>query len=132
MGAIYIAVSVVAGLRWPNPGQPLVGQVVESIITGVLFALAMSFFTWLQFNFALEVSPDLIGVRWAFFSRKLRKGEVKTVIETRPHLLAPPGLRISKYGPLLTRFWGGIWIPKALPEYDEIRNIALTWKRPVD
>jgi hypothetical protein len=130
-GAIYIAGSVLVGLRWPNPGQGFGDQIAESVIAGILFSLGMSFFAWLQSDFAIELSQDFITVRRVFSTRTIRKGEVRSVNETRPRLLATPGLRISKYSSFGTWLWGGIWIPKSLPEYEQIRSLALSWMQSV-
>lgn len=131
LGAIYILVGWLLARVWPTPNQPVAGQIEETVLTGIFFAVVMSFFSLLQYNFAIEVSENSIAIRRAFFDRVIRKGQVKTIVETRPRLLAPPGLRISQYGPLGTWFWGGIWIPKALPEYDEIRDLAVNWQQSV-
>jgi hypothetical protein len=50
------------------------------------------------------------------------------IAEDRGSLLTAPALRISKHGRIGTWFWGCIWIPKALPEYEDVRNLALSWK----
>ncbi len=116
--------------RWPTPAQPVVDQIAQSIMTGIFFMLGTSFLLWWQYTFALELSDDVITMRGILFTRTVRKGEVKNVVEKRRRLLAPPGVRILKYG-VGAWFWGGIWVPKALPEYEEIRNTALSWQRSV-
>ena len=128
MGATYTITALLGGMFWPAGVPPLVDQVAESIITGIFFALGMSFFIWMQFNFALEVSEESITVRRIFSTRKIRSGEVKTIVETRPRWLVPPGVRVSKHGRFGAWPWGGIWIPKALPEYEQLRSVVEAWE----
>jgi hypothetical protein len=82
------------------------------------------------FPYTLVVSDDSITVVYPTSEKTVRKAEVKTVSETRGNTLRGGALRISKYGRLGTWFWGCIWIPKALPEYESIKALALSWRGP--
>jgi hypothetical protein len=85
-----------------------------------------------QFKYTLDVSDEAMIEHRGFWTRNIGKGEVKSVVETPARFFFGPGLRISKHGHgFATWLWGGIWIPRGLPGYDDIRSVALSWQRSV-
>ena len=56
------------------------------------------------------------------FSRTVRRGEVKTLIQRRH------GLLISEHNRIGTYFWGGVWVPKELADYEYLKRLAMSWK----
>ena len=82
----------------------------------------------LIFPYTLVVSDDGITPIHPVYERSVRKDELKGVAELKGNAFRPAGLRISKYGALGTWLWGCILIPKALPEYESVRDLALRWK----
>jgi len=58
------------------------------------------------------------------WTRTVRRGEVKTMIERRN------GLFLSERGRIGAFFWGGIFIPRTFPEYDELKCLTESWKKP--
>jgi len=38
------------------------------------------------------------------------------------------GLMLSDRGRFGTFMWGGVWIPRALPEYEYLKRVAEMWK----
>jgi len=107
-----------------------IGAVISGIIFALLFVLV---FTKRVLTYELVVSDDCITRLhpWPGFGRSVRKNEAKTVAETDGNILTAPALRISKHGRFRTWLWGSIWIPKALPEYQSIRDLAMNWKANV-
>jgi len=103
-------------------------EFVEAVLGGVIFAFFFDALMRRNLDYKVVVSDDCITAVHPRYKRSVQKSEVKTVAESDGNVLAAPSLRISKYGRLGTWFWGGIWIPKALPEYEYLRNLALTWK----
>jgi len=124
-GGLFGAIQVIGRFLWPSLfSDPLLTVVGSAVIFGFLFwALDTR-----QFNYKVLVSDDCITVVRSRYQRSVRKNEVKTVTESDGNVLLPPSMRISKYGWFGTFFWGGIWIPKALPECAAIRDLALSWK----
>jgi hypothetical protein len=57
-------------------------------------------------------------------SATVHKGKVRTILERKR------GVIVSEHGLWRTRWSGGVWIPKALPEYEHLKSVAETWKAP--
>jgi hypothetical protein len=124
-GGLFGAIEVIGHFLWPFlfSGPPL-GFFIDAIIVAVLSMV----FDMRKFDYKVFVSDDCITTVRYRYQRSVRKNEVKTVTESDGNVLLAPSLRISKYGWIGTWLWGGIWIPKALPEYTAIRDLALSWK----
>jgi hypothetical protein len=124
-GGLFGAIEVIGRLLWPSMfSGPLVGFIFSAIIVAFL---SMAFDAR-KFNYEVLVSDDCITTVRSRYQRSVRKNEVKMVTESEGNVLLAPSLRISKYGWFGTWLWGGIWIPKALPECTAIRDLALSWK----
>lgn len=98
-------------------------------IGGLIFALLFETVLFkLIFPYTLAVSDDCITTIHPSYERSVRKDELKSVAELNANAFRAAGFRISKYGVLGTWLWGCILIPKALPEYESVRDLALRWK----
>lgn len=53
---------------------------------------------------------------------KVRRDQIRAISENKR------GLVISKYNRFGTFFLGAVWIPKKLPEYEFVKNLAISWK----
>jgi hypothetical protein len=101
----------------------------EAVISGVVGALLAEVWEVARtFPYTLAVSDDCIRVVYPSREKSFRKDEIKLVTETEGNAFRVAGLEISKYGRLGTRFWGGILIPKTIPEYESVRRLALSWR----
>jgi hypothetical protein len=127
---LAVALEMMLSVVWPiwKSSTHLLGEFVEAILGGVLLAVAAVGFTKRNLNYQIIVDDDCITAVHPTYKRTVRKNDVKTVTESDGSLLSAPSIRISKYGRFGTWFWGGIWIPKTLPEYESIRVLALNWK----
>ena len=128
MGGLFAASEItlnVLGPSWFSSGHP---DIPGAIISSVFFAFVSVALIKRNLNYKVVVSEDCISALHPWFKRSVRKNEVKTVAESEGSIWTAPSLRISKYGPFGTWFWGYIWIPKALPEYDSVKNLALSWQ----
>lgn len=54
--------------------------------------------------------------------RQVRRDQIRTIYERKGYLV------VSKYSRLATFFRGAVLIPKQLPEYESLKNVALSWK----
>ena len=126
---LFIVVSIAAAeiliIRWnAHSGEHLI-----AVISGVFGALLTELWEVARnFPYTLVVSDDCIRVVYPSREKSLRKDEIKSVTETDGNAFRVAGLEISKYGRLGTRLWGCILIPKALPEYESVRSLALSWR----
>jgi hypothetical protein len=132
---LLIVVSIVAAeilsIQWHlHSGEHLkLWSFVEAVISGVVVALLTELWeAGRNFPYTLVVSDDCIRVVYLGREKSLRKNEIKSVKETEGNAFRLAGLEISKYGRLGTWFWGSIIIPKALPGYESVRSLALSWR----
>jgi hypothetical protein len=134
---LFIVVSIVAAeifiIQWhAQSGEHLkLGSFVEAVFIGVVGALLAELWEVARnFPYTLVVSDDCITVVYPNREKSFRKDEIKLVTETEGNAFRVAGLEISKYGRFGTRLWGCILIPKALPGYESVRSLALSWRRP--
>lgn len=128
MGGLWVAAEITLnslGPSWLSSGHP---DIVGVIISAPIFAILSVALIKRNLNYKVVVSEDSITAVHPMYKKSVRRSEVKTVAESEGNVLTAPSLRISKYGRFGTWFWGYIWIPKALPEYDSIKNLALSWQ----
>ncbi len=134
---LLIVLSIVAAeifiiQRQVHAGEHLkLGSFVEAVIIGVVGALLAELWEVARnFPYTLVVSDDCIRVVYPNREKSFRKDEIKLVAETEGGAFRVAGLEISKYGRFGTRLWGCILIPKALPGYESVRSLALSWRHP--
>src|SRR5437588_4114895 len=132
---LLIGLSIVAAwiliIQWQaHSGEHLrLGSFVEEVIIGFVGALLAELWEVARnFPYTLVVSDDCIRVVYPSRERSFRKDEIKLVTETEGSAFRVAGLKISKYGRFGTRLWGYILVPKALPGYESVRSLALSWR----
>jgi len=99
-------------------------------LKALVWACAMSLWFTLRkkdTGYQLVVDQDMIGAKnfktgnW-LLARSLRRGEIRTIVEREN------GLLLSRHGRIGTFFWGGIFVPRRLADYEYIRRVVLGWK----
>ena len=60
-------------------------------------------------------------------NRKVRRGRIHFLREQHGNILREPTLRLSEHGALHRFFFGYVWIPATMPQYEEIKNKAMSW-----
>lgn len=115
---------------FPNLPNNLSGAFLDAIGTGIIVGLLSAFFYNESLKYSLVITDESFTAIYPLFKRSIKKNEVRTISETRGSALAGlgPGLRISKHGRFGTGLWGAIWIPTGLPDYDSLKELALSWK----
>lgn len=129
LGGLFAALQIAFDLlfRSSSIGE-LTLDVIGAIISGAIFAVVFVALTRPNRGYKIIVSDDRITAVHPSFQRFVERGHVRSVIETPGNFLRAPTLRISKHGKLGTWFWGGVSIPRALPDCDSIRDLALQWQ----
>jgi hypothetical protein len=130
---VFVACQLLFEMLWPSsPPGHLLRHSIEAVVLGTVIGLTFSLRLSKQFaTYSVAVSDASITCTWdsSFLpERSIGRNEAKTIVETDGGFLAEPGLRISKYGRFGTWFFGGIGIPKGLPEYKYVRDLTLSWK----
>jgi hypothetical protein len=119
---------------WPRHATPSVtGMVFQAIFFSLVMSAVQSSRTgWLSVsrswaNYQIVVEEDEITTRNfnsynRMLSRTVRRTEIRTVVEKKQ------GLLISSRGRVATFFFGGIWIPKQLANYEDLQRLILNWR----
>lgn len=81
-------------------------------------------------EYDLEVDDEEIRMRGGALelgNRKVHRGRIRYLHESRGNLLRETGLRLSEHGRIGRFFFSYVWIPASLPEYEQIKAKAMTW-----
>jgi hypothetical protein len=134
---LTIAVTIIAAeifvIQWnAHSGEHFkLTSFVLAVVSGVVAALVAELWeVGRNYPYILVVSDDCIKAVYPNRERSIRKNELRSVTETDGNAFRVAGLEISKYGRFGTRLWGCILIPKALPEYESVRSVTLSWRHP--
>ena len=66
------------------------------------------------------------------FETAVSRGEIRSIIPMNGNCFYGAGLLISERSRFGTWLWGGVWVPKELPEYEYVRDLAESWKKPAN
>jgi hypothetical protein len=124
---LWCLLSLIPWFRTSNKG--MIGTVLEGLAFGILFAIVFPLGMRPFRQYELRVSDDSLTADYGYLTRTIHKGELRTVREDRRSRLRPAGLVLSKYGPLGTRMWGFIWVPRQCADYEHIRDLASEWQQ---
>jgi len=77
------------------------------------------------------VTDETISMRsgWLAGNRRVRRGHIRWLRELRGNIFREPTLRLSEHGAIRRYFLGYVWIPASMPQYEDIKNTALTWMK---
>jgi hypothetical protein len=132
--AVFAGTQILFQVIWPT-GMNMARHwgFITAVISGLAFGLLFEFrFSKRIFPYTIVVTDDLIRAIHPGFERSVRKNDVKTVAEHSNALFGSGiTLRISKHGRLGTWFWGCVAVPKALPEYESIKQLVASWQTPL-
>jgi len=99
-----------------------------------LFDAAVAAGTCLVFDsqrgeYEIEVTDEAIFMRGGFLlgKRKVRRGHIHFLHESRGNIFREPALRLSEHGAIKSFFLGYVLIPTTMPQYEEIKSKAMTW-----
>jgi hypothetical protein len=124
----------------PTPSEMSSGLPSVAIEIGILslfWAVAMVFLKPATLpNYKLLVDEESITwvteytgwMRWFVTRRTVRKSRVRTIFEIKATGFHSGGLGISERSMLGIRMWGCVFLPKDLPEYDDLRRLVEGWR----
>ena len=64
------------------------------------------------------------------FRRVVRRGHVRSIFEIKGPKGVLKGVGISERTKLGARMWGFVFVPASLPEFEDLRQLAESWKAP--
>lgn len=82
-------------------------------------------------EYEIEVTDDTSFMRRERLlgSRKVGRGRIHFLRERHGDIFREPALRLSEHGAIRRYLFGDVWIPASMPQYDDIKNIALSWMK---
>jgi hypothetical protein len=75
------------------------------------------------------VTDETISMRGgsSLGNRRVRRGRIHFLREQRANIFREPALRLSEHRAIHGFFFGYVWIPAAMPQYEEIKDKAMSW-----
>jgi hypothetical protein len=132
MGAVIAIAHLFVDLI--SPRRPFTSSLEHALMMGAVFGVLYTRLFQRRFVRVcqVQVEEDHISATYFFGSKVFHVthtvpwSKIKLVREMKPNFVRPTGgLVVSRFGPLGTRMWGCVWIPKALPQYDELKSLVL-------
>jgi hypothetical protein len=123
----YFVVELATHWLWPGHRRSDTASrmVVTAVVWGLLMTIALSFRKAAEYQIIVdddEISTKNFNSRNRLYSRRVHRGQVRTLIEKRQ------GLLISRHNRIGTFFWGGLWVPKQLADYEYLKRLVSGWK----
>lgn len=101
----------------------------EDYTIDAVLAFGTDYWTSKRKGFEIQIGNDEIRMRGeSGYNKCVRRGRIRYLREVSGGLLAEPALRLSEHGAILTRFLGCVWIPASLPQYEQIKALAKSWR----
>ena len=122
--AIFVAATYLFHVLW-RPARATKVSSEEFIIDAVV-AVATDFFSKRK-AYDLDVDDETIRMRGDWPHKSVRRGHLRYLRESTGNLFREPALKLSEHGPIRTFFLGYVWIPTTLPEYEQIKAMAMSW-----
>lgn len=122
--AIFVAVTYIFHLVWSKQRK----LSLEEYVVDAIIAAGVDAFGSTGKRYEIEVSDDEIQMRRGGSTlKRARRGHIRSFYEVAGNPFREPALRISEHGRLGTFFLGCVGIPATLPEYQQIKALALSW-----
>ena len=139
--SVYFLVMLAFTFLWPSPyeKQESVYRIALKVVfISVFWGVAMSFVPKKIPRCKLLVDDQSIisvieytgWMKWYKIRKTVAAGKVRTIREINGRLGMPGGLAASERSGLGTWMLGGIYIPKNLPEYEQLRALVESWRAP--
>jgi hypothetical protein len=118
-------------LCWPfsHETRNLPGSLTKALIWSAFMTIFMAVrMSGNRGPYNITVDGDVIVQKGLGGFRKVHRGQIKTLVERKTNFLRDGGLILSDRGRFGVFMWGGVWIPRTLPEYEYLKNVAEMWK----
>jgi hypothetical protein len=126
-GPVYFAIEFAFEWLWPvHRGRDRTfGMAIQAVLWGFAMSITFSFRKGAHYQIIVdedEISTKNFKSMNRLSSRTIPRSQVRTLIEKRN------GLMISRHNRVGAFFWGGIWIPKQLADYEYLKRLVSSWK----
>ena len=101
----------------------------EDYVVGEIGVLLSAFlFDSTRHAYTLEITDDRIQTRGGIHGKHtVRKGSIRYFREHGGNFFREPALYLSEHGGFFRFLFGYVYIPRTLPQYEEIRAMMMTW-----
>jgi hypothetical protein len=141
MASAYFVAMFAWTFFWPTPFEAREGlswMALKAAFIGLFWGVGMTFWSERLPNRKLIVEDESITnvveytgwMKWYKIRRTVSAGKVRTIREIKPRLGMPGGLAASERTGFGAWMWGGIYIPKTLPEYEQLKALVESWRTP--
>lgn len=123
---------------WEGSGYEQHWSVIEIAIWSAAVAILLAVFPTAPRVPAYKLLVDdnsITGVsqyggwmKWFQTRRTVRKGSVRSIFNVPAIGDRPGGVGISERSQLGARMWGFVYVPKSMPEFEDLKRLAESWR----
>jgi hypothetical protein len=139
LSSMYFALMFAWKFFWPSPyerREGLYGVALEVAIVSLIWGMGMAFWPKKISTCKLLVDERSITsvieytgwMKWLVLRKTVSAGKVRIIREVKGRLGAPGGFAVSERSEWGARMWGRVFIPKTLPEYEELKALVESWR----
>ena len=142
VGGLYCIGMLGIKLLWPSPMDRKDGfsfLLIEAVVMGLMYGATMAF-VWPKKGLGCRLLVDdrsmtcvmnFTGImKWHVVRKTVSAGKVRCIREIPGKLGTPGGCAVSEQTGWKAWMHGGVFISKSLPEYDELKALAESWRAP--
>lgn len=80
-------------------------------------------------EYDIEVTDEAISMRGGLLqaAHQVRRGQIHFLRELPGNIFREPTLRLSEHGQIHRFLFGYVWVPRSMPQYEEIKSKAMSW-----
>ena len=141
MATVYFLFMLAWKFFWPSPyekQESVYSIILEVAFISLFWGVGMTLFPKKIPNCKLLVDDQSISnvlqysgwMKWYSVRKTVTAGKVRTIREIKGKLGASSGLIASEQTDWKAWMWGGIFIPKTLPEYENLKALVESWQEP--
>ncbi len=107
-------------------------DVWEDLFDALVAFVAFFFFDSRRRGYQIEVTEQTIAMRgdqrfWG--TRRVRRGHIRYFHEQQGNFFRESMLRLSEHGGFYRSLFGNVLIPTSLPQYEQIKMQAMSWRQ---
>jgi hypothetical protein len=143
-GGIFFIIWFSWNLLWPGSSAKARSPfsiAIEGAIVALLWGATMVFggpILRTSSSYKLLVDEESITavtersgwMHWWVHRRTVRKGKVRTIFGIGGRFGSPRGIGVSERGKLGARLWGFVCLPESMPEFEQLKRMAESWRTP--
>jgi len=141
LGGTFFLLRFGGTFLWPTSVERhrgILGNAIESAVVSLLWGVCMGCWPRKLPNCKLMVDDKSITsvieytgwMKWWVIRKTVSKGKVRTMWEVKGAGGIPRGTAFSERSRAAAWMRGFVYVPRTLPEYEEIKQLAESWRSP--